>query len=142
MISAASALCDLFNCSMNELNFILKDRKSLTKAESFLSSHILFTNYHLKPKRVLLKCIMRNLNSKMAFAYDGHLGVTVEGHFYSKYKIDLKYPHLPVLMQKIDGIRRIYPLELLEIIYNVNHICDDCRGPYCKWLPNCIESNK
>ena len=132
MTSVVEALCALFNCSVIELKFLLRDNKHfLSKAESFLKSHILLTNYHEKPKRVIPTCIMRNLNSKMAFAYGGKNQTSVEAHYYSKYKIDLKYPYLPVILLKEEGGRRIYPLEVLNVEYEQQELCEQCHGPFC-----------
>jgi len=51
-------------------------------------------------------------------AYNGKLGISVEQHYFSRYKRELDYHYLPCVIEYGGGDHRnYYPLELITLEY-------------------------
>lgn len=132
MSGLLSNISKFLNCDVSELSEKLKDNKVRRDVEKFLQKECIQTNYHKDSEReVYVAELTKNLNAYNAYAYNGKKGITVDQHYYAKHRIDLKFPMLPLVIQRINGHRSFYPLELLEIYKPEKYFCENCGHPNC-----------
>ncbi|KAH7696666.1 hypothetical protein AAVH_36262, partial [Aphelenchoides avenae] len=104
MGNLVDVLCDFFRMARNG-----SERVLLTFA----------TGKHLEHNKEIEFGYLDLRGSSLLPAYNGHLGVTVRQHFYSRHRVELRHPYLPcVAVNGANGQNNFYPLEVIEAVKN------------------------
>ena len=111
------SLANHLNVHVYELPWKLEDPAYRTQAEEYLQAHLLYLTYKNRPA---LK--MESLSFEDATklpAYNGKKNVTVDMHYFSKYKFDLRHPLLPCIVEQRGRGSSYYPMELIDAVPRV-----------------------
>ena len=104
---------EVCNCTEKELLQLLRQPFYRFLVEESLQNQKLYTLHNINQE-----IQFRGLSVTHAantFAYNGYLGITVQQHFFSRQRIRLQYPKLPMVIHLSNNRPYYYPIETLGI---------------------------
>ena len=109
-------ICRLLDCEDYELSSRLGLLSNRVLVEKALAGKKIYTIYGDKASQVIFHGL--SPGDSRTHAYNGFLGITVQQHFYVRYRLKLAYPLLPLVVQidNNNGHRSFYPLEMLIVL--------------------------
>ncbi|KAH7694230.1 hypothetical protein AAVH_38727 [Aphelenchoides avenae] len=112
MGSLVDVLCDFFRTGPKWLGTRVVDFRNW-QAASILLANLRLRTTHLEHNKDIEMSILDSRGSSFLPSYNGHLGVTVRQHFYSRHRIELRHPYLPCVgVAGPKGQTDFYPLEV------------------------------
>lgn len=114
--SAVRDLCEFLHCDVRSLKCKLENPSVRDMVEKFLADHHIYTTYKIRTEPLKFSGITQE-SARYMPAYDGFKRTNVDQHYYSKYRINLRYPWLQCVMEprERDGYS-YFPLELLKLV--------------------------
>lgn len=109
-------LCDYFRCTPQSLHDVLRSPIFFSRINNIYNGARFRTTYKsYMMNKIINFGTLSWLSASQLVAYEGAIdNMTVVQHFYGRYKLRLKYPHLPcVVVYGPRGHNRYYPLEVL-----------------------------
>lgn len=113
--SAVRELCEFLQCDVRSLKNKLENPDIRPRVDRFLTDHNLYVTYKIRNEPIIYKGLSTD-TARYLYAYNGFKGTNVDQHFYSTYRINLRYPWLPCVMEpRGNDEYSYYPLELLRV---------------------------
>ena len=105
---------EVCNCTEKELYQLLQQPFYRFLVEESLQNQKLYTLHNISQEIKFRGLSVTH--SSNTYAYNGYLGITVQQHYFSRHRIRLQYPRLPMVIHLTSTQRQLYyPIEVLGI---------------------------
>jgi hypothetical protein len=130
MPSIVYEIAELLECKINQLQERLTHPDAREKVLLFLRGRQLHTTYPSARSEVVRCDVLSPGDATNTHAYGGLYKITVQQHYYSRKRIHLLYPRLPLVVMRCGRFSspNYYPMELLSATTAVNLVNNDEGG--------------
>ena len=122
-------LCDALKCPESDLANELANPISQAMADACCSVWAMHTNYMGCFDRDVTYLSLGEKEAAVQTIFNGHLNITVQQYIFCRWRKNLKYPHLPCVVewhpQRELGEMEYFPLECINVLGVNNTIMED-----------------